>query len=112
MGLLRLLLLGGVGSYLDTEDLKSRVHQIANTQRNKDRRQDKAIAVASDENIRQTKTIALLIQLLVDKGILADTDVQALINASEEAVDEQRKKAKKIPKLKKKSIVTLSRKTK
>jgi hypothetical protein len=87
MGLMRTLLLGDIGNYLDNEDNKKQTQVVQNRlnrKESKDRKQDKEIEELTRENIELKYTVSALIKILHEKDILSESELVKLSDIEHE----------------------------
>ncbi|MEO5917626.1 MAG: hypothetical protein ABIS50_25575 [Luteolibacter sp.] len=93
MGWARTLLLGDIGNRLDIADAEEDINRIQRTQQRAEnalQSKEREIAMLKDELGRQKLAIQALTRFLIEKGIIASTELDnfiALIDAEDGAVD-------------------------
>lgn len=87
MGLLRTLLLGDIGNYLDNQELKEE-HQRTRKKLNKkhsiDKKQDELIKELQQENVELKYTLSALVKLLHQKDLVSKEELIELSNIENE----------------------------
>lgn len=84
MGWGRMLLLGDLGQQLDIQEARAdleRLNRQRSTQVGKDREQDEQIDALAGENLDLKLCLIALVHLLVNKGVLKQGEVQAIVSA-------------------------------
>ena len=84
MGWMRTLLLGDIGNHLDIEDTGrdvARVRQELSRAYQKGHSRDQKIEMLIRENAELKLYLASLIRLLVSKGTISQTELEALVEA-------------------------------
>jgi len=88
MGLLRTLLLGDIGNWMDNEDTRKEMRRKRRLQRNRqanrDRKQDERLASLEEELDSLRVGVAALATTLRDRGILSPEQIEAIVAAEEE----------------------------
>ena len=87
MGWMRTLFLGDIGNRLDIADTERDIDQIrghlrstVGYEQNVDAAQDERLAFLERENEQLELAVAALARRLVSKGVLAESDLEAIVN--------------------------------
>jgi hypothetical protein len=91
MGWMRTLLLGDIGNRLDIEDTERNISKLRVYLRSKaatDSGQNERLDALEEENEQLKLSMATLIQMLVKRKLLSESDLEALVDLNDPETDE------------------------